>query len=92
MIKTIRPRTTLRATVCGLATGAALSIAPHAFAQTAPERIEAADAPLASDLVAPDLATPVTVTRVTLSTGGLAEVEGRMAEPDDAMRLAIERP
>ena len=34
----------------------------------------------------------VAVTRVTLATGGLAEVEGTMVRADSAMRLAIERP
>ncbi|GAB5377653.1 MAG: hypothetical protein AcusKO_41150 [Acuticoccus sp.] len=33
----------------------------------------------------------VAVTRVTLATGGLAEVEGRLDAPGDTMRLAIER-
>ncbi|MEM0906336.1 MAG: DUF4139 domain-containing protein [Pseudomonadota bacterium] len=35
--------------------------------------------------------TNIDVTRVTLATGGLAEVEGIMAEPGDTMRFAIER-
>lgn len=33
----------------------------------------------------------VAVTRVTLATGGLAEVEGRLTAPSDTMRLSIER-
>ncbi|ORE91954.1 hypothetical protein ATO13_18370 [Stappia sp. 22II-S9-Z10] len=37
-------------------------------------------------------AAAVAVTRVTLATGGLAQVEGRMAGPASAMNLAIERP
>ncbi|MEM8663157.1 MAG: DUF4139 domain-containing protein [Pseudomonadota bacterium] len=35
--------------------------------------------------------TNVDVTQVTLATGGLAQVEGRMAEPGEAMRMAVER-
>lgn len=34
----------------------------------------------------------IAVTRVTLATGGLAHVEGRMTAPSEFMRLAIERP
>ncbi|MCF3932404.1 DUF4139 domain-containing protein [Acuticoccus sp. M5D2P5] len=34
----------------------------------------------------------IAVTRVTLATGGLAEVEGAMNAPGSVMRLAIERP
>ena len=34
----------------------------------------------------------VAVTRVTLATGGIAEVEGSTTRPTDTMRLAIERP
>ncbi|MBJ3776937.1 hypothetical protein [Acuticoccus mangrovi] len=34
----------------------------------------------------------IAVTRVTLATGGLAQVEGRMRGAGDEMRLAIERP
>ncbi|WP_420391299.1 hypothetical protein [Acuticoccus sp.] len=37
-------------------------------------------------------ASDVAVTRVTLATGGLAQVEGVMTAPAGAMRLAIERP
>ena len=33
----------------------------------------------------------IAVTRVTLATGGLAEVEGALVTPGDTMRLAIER-
>ena len=89
MTKATRTRSVVRTALCGAAIGTVvLAGAPHAFAQTAPkttdtEAVQEASAPEASG---------VSVTRVTLSTGGLAEVEGRMDEPDDAMRLAIERP
>ena len=34
----------------------------------------------------------IDVRRVTLATGGIAEVEGGVSQPTDTMRLAIERP
>lgn len=40
----------------------------------------------------PDSPSEIEVTRVILSTGGLAQVEGEMAESDDALTLSIERP
>lgn len=39
----------------------------------------------------PDRDGNIEVTRVTLATGGLAEVEGALVAPGDTMRLAIER-
>ena len=68
-----------------LAAASSLAFTATAFSQ---------DAPTASavEAVEPDRPASVSVTSVTLSTGGLAEVEGRMTEADDAMSLSIERP
>ncbi|UOM33193.1 hypothetical protein [Acuticoccus sp. I52.16.1] len=57
-----------------------------------PSEVESvvSDAPEAEAETVP--AAEVGVTRVTLATGGLAQVEGRMNGAADTMRLAIERP
>ena len=57
-----------------------------------PREVESvvSDAPEAEAETVP--AAEVGVTRVTLATGGLAQVEGRMNGAADTMRLAIERP